>query len=143
MTAPVIANPAERDALERVGGLFQADESTPTLVGPDGESIELPASLYAVLRQVVPALLDGQAVSIAPVDQELTTNQAADLLNVSRPYLIKVLERGDLPFHMVGTHRRMRLGDVLDYQAIRDARRREALAELARESQRLGLYDNE
>ncbi|HEX5503538.1 MAG TPA: excisionase family DNA-binding protein, partial [Thermomicrobiales bacterium] len=76
-----------------------------------------------------------------PVYRELTTQQAADLLNVSRQYLIRLLERGDLPFTRTGTHRRIRLDDVLRYKDARSARRREGLRRLTRLSEELGLYD--
>lgn len=138
---PVVAEPEERVALKAVEGFFETGEARPQLIGPTGDTIDLPPSLYDVLRQAIPALLQGHAVSIAPMDVELTTNKAADLLNVSRPHLIKLLDRDEIPFHMVGTHRRIRLGDLLEYKAQRNERRARALEELVKESQRLGLYD--
>jgi excisionase family DNA binding protein len=73
--------------------------------------------------------------------RELTTQQAADLLNVSRPHLGKLLEQGDIPFTKAGTHRRIALGDVMAYKQRRDADRRKALTEVTHMGEDLGLYD--
>lgn len=78
---------------------------------------------------------------VIPVDEELTTQEAADILNVSRPYLVSLLEQGVIPFVKTGTHRRIPLGDLLEYKTRRDAQRRKALTELTQLSQELGLYD--
>jgi excisionase family DNA binding protein len=101
----------------------------------------LPQTLYVLLREVVRELAAGNGVSLRPVKAELTTQQAADELLVSRPFLIKLLERGELPFHRTGTHRRVYLRDLLDYKARRDAAARKAVDELARSAQELGIYD--
>jgi excisionase family DNA binding protein len=85
-------------------------------------------------------LAQGHAVSIIPHGKLLTTQQAADLLNMSRPYLIRLLETGAIPFARVATHRRVRFDDVMRYRAQRDAERRRKLARLTRMSQTLGLY---
>jgi excisionase family DNA binding protein len=110
------------------------------LLDPHGEAIQLPPSLLRVLKQVALALLQGDAVAIYPVHKELTTQQAADLLNVSRQYLVRLLEEGKIPYTKTGTHRRIRFSDLMAYKAQRDAERRRQLDELAQLSQDLGLY---
>lgn len=102
----------------------------------------LPPELRDLLAEVVRAMRRGQAVSFAPLSQQLTTQQAADLLGVSRPTLVKILEAGRIPYDQPGRHRRIRLTDVLTYQAARRAEQREALRELARDAQELGLYED-
>jgi excisionase family DNA binding protein len=114
------------------------------LVTPEGEEHELPHSVYDVLVDVLhQVLVLGNTVKVMSVDAELTTQQAADLLNVSRPFLIKLLEKGDLEYRKVGTHRRIRLEDLLVYRYQRDADRRRLLDEITSESQALGLYDED
>lgn len=103
------------------------------------ETLELPHAVVRLLDRVLGEMADGNAVTLVPVHAELTTSQAADLLNVSRPHLIKLLESGAVPFSMVGSHRRVRAEDVLSYRSERIAKRREALTELTEEAERLGL----
>lgn len=142
---PVTASANEHADLAIVERLieqvFSAQRSKPRLVGPDGETVELPASVFNLLRQVVHDLSEGRMVTIVPQDQELTTQEAADLLNVSRPYLVKLLEQGDIPYSKTGTHRRVRFVDVMTYKQQRDAQRKQGLDRLARMSQEMGLYD--
>ena len=90
---------------------------------------------------IVEHLKAGNGVTVIPMHAELTTVEAAELLNVSRPFLIKQLEAGALPHHMVGTHRRLRLADVLAYRDRMDAQAEDALAALSAEAEDLGLYD--
>jgi excisionase family DNA binding protein len=87
------------------------------LVGPDSdEQVELPSEVYRVLRQVVEAMNRGLAVTVVPQSQTMTTQQAAELLGVSRPTLIRLLETGRIPYERVGSHRRVLLRDVLAYR---------------------------
>ena len=109
------------------------------LVGPKGETLTVPESVFYVLERVAQVLARGDAITVVPVGKELTTQQAADLLNVSRSYLIRLLEEGQISYHKVGTHRRVQLRDVLAYKERTDTDRRAALDELAAEAQRLGL----
>ncbi len=136
---PVAALTNERDGILLVERLLQADEHVSLLVDDSGERTPLPASLRQLLLQVAGELLRGNRVSVMPVATELTTQQAADLLNVSRPYLIRLLERGDIPFDRTGTHRRIKLADVLAYRRQRSVARREMLREMAREAIELNL----
>jgi excisionase family DNA binding protein len=110
------------------------------LVGPDGDEIELPEGIHELLVSIVENLKAGNGVTVIPMHAELTTVEAAELLNVSRPFLIKQLEAGALPFHMVGTHRRLRLADVLAYRDRMDEQAEEALAAMTAEAEDLGLY---
>jgi excisionase family DNA binding protein len=100
------------------------------LVGPDGRRLRLPAPVYDVLCHVVLAMAHGQAVTIAPHNQRLTTQEAADILGVSRPTLVKMLDEGRIPFEQPGRHRRVLLRDVLDFQERRRAAREAALDEI-------------
>ncbi|MEP7351402.1 MAG: excisionase family DNA-binding protein [Sphingorhabdus sp.] len=86
---------------------------------------------------------NGNAVAIVPVNAELTTQQAADLLNVSRPHLIKLLEKGDLQCRMVGTHRKLKANEVLNYRAKTAQARSESLKKMVELDEELGLYDDE
>lgn len=110
-------------------------------VGDDGSeaTVELPREVLAVLVEVLGQIANGNGVRVVPVHAELTTQQAADILNVSRPHLVKLVESGAMPFHMVGTHRRIRLGDLLEYKARFEAEQDAHLAELTAEAQALGL----
>jgi excisionase family DNA binding protein len=111
------------------------------LVDANGAALEMPAELVEALRMIVGHLKAGHGVAVAALHAELTTVEAAELLNVSRPHLIKLLETGVLAFHMVGTHRRVRLVDVLAYRDRRDIESGRALDELTRHAEELGLYD--
>jgi excisionase family DNA binding protein len=101
----------------------------------------LPPSLYSILRAVVRPLSAGQGVTILPVLAELTTQQAAEQLGMSRPSLIKLLEGGEMPFHRSGTHRRIYLRDLLLFKGRRDAAAARSVDELAADAQELGIYD--
>ena len=110
------------------------------LTGPDGSQIDIPDELYMVLREVMTALSHGLAVSIAPHNTLLTTQEAADLLNVSRPTLVRLLTDGEIPYSMRGRHRRVTLRDVLDYRDRTRRQRRETLDQMAAEAEADDLY---
>jgi excisionase family DNA binding protein len=103
------------------------------------ETIELPAGAVKLLQAILEDMASGRAVTIVPQNAELTTQQAADFLNVSRPFLVQFLEQKKLPFRLVGTHRRIRFEDVLRYKENIDAARRKVLDQLAAEAQELKM----
>lgn len=107
--------------------------------GQKEETIELPAGAVKLLQAILEDMASGRAVTIVPQNAELTTQQAADFLNVSRPFLVQLLEQKKLPFRLVGTHRRIRLEDVLRYKEATDAERRKVLDQLAAEAQDLKM----
>ncbi len=110
------------------------------LVGPDGKTQNLPVSLYEFLVKLIADLCEGQSVAIVQNDAQLTTVKGARMLGVSRQFLIKLLERGEIPHHMVGTHRRIYVRDLLAYKAKRDSNRRKILDDLTRAEAEDGIY---
>jgi excisionase family DNA binding protein len=102
--------------------------------------MELPKPVYEMLVKVATALREGKVIPLVPETQELTTQAAANLLGVSRPHVVKVIEEGKLPCHKVGAHRRIRMKDLMEFQKLRDRDRREALDEMSRRAQEAGLY---
>lgn len=136
---PLAASEEERRELDHLQSLLP-ECGIPRLIGPQGEELPLPKTAYHLLREIVMHLAQGEAVSIIPASKMLTTQEAADFLDVSRPFLIKLLNRGEMPFLKVGTHRRIRFGDLIIYKQKRDEHERKGLDELAQMSQDLGLY---
>jgi excisionase family DNA binding protein len=130
----------ERDLTVIAAALAPGSEP-PRLVDADGQPVAVPEELAAVLRAVVEQLHAGNGVSVAALHAELTTVEAAELLGVSRPHVVKLLEQAAMPYRMVGSHRRVRLVDVLAYRDRQDAQARQALDELTAQAQELGLYD--
>jgi len=134
--------PRDADALGALEALLDSSTSALRVVSDEGGSAALPEELRTVLATVVSSMHRGQAVTLAPLAMRLTTQEAADVLGVSRPTLIKLLELGRIPYETPNRHRRIRLVDLLVYQETRRGERREALGELARDAQELGLYDS-
>jgi excisionase family DNA binding protein len=133
----------EEQAIQRLGELSRRSDDL-KIVFVDrsgGDSAEAPESLAHAIRAMVDQMSQGVPISIVPYHTELTTQEAADMLNVSRQYLVRLLDRGDIPHHRVNRHRRVRLNDLLEYKRLRDARRREGLRKLTRLSEEMGLYD--
>lgn len=107
------------------------------------EPITIPANIFRTLIQMLKEMGNGNAVAVVPVSAELTTQQAADLLNVSRPHLVKLLEQNVLSFRMVGTHRKLKAQDVLNYRDKCVHERRQSLTEMAALDEELGLLIDE
>lgn len=135
--------PQDLEAMLDLARFLERHPEPAALVGPDGQTVPLPLEASRVLVAVAAAMREGKAITVAPVDQLLTTQEAADFLGISRPTLVKLLESGLMPFHRpgAGRHRRVRLQDVLAYQERRRSERRAALDALTREAVEDGLYD--
>ena len=103
------------------------------------QTIELPAGAVKLLQAILEDMASGRGVTIVPQSAELTTQQAADFLNVSRPFLVRLLEEKRLPFRMVGSHRRVRFEDILVFKQKEDVARRKVLDELVAEAQELQM----
>jgi excisionase family DNA binding protein len=130
------------EILRQLAEAIQADPHPALLIGHDGTRLELPPALYDLLVYVVQALERKQTLFLMPEDEAFTTQAAADFLGMSRPYLLRLLEAGKIPYHRVGTHRRILLRDLRAFQAERDQERRARLADLTKRVDAAGVYDN-
>jgi excisionase family DNA binding protein len=147
---PITAAESEKVALRKIEGVLNksrrkgaSSDTRPMLklVGPDGDEIELPLSVFQLLQQTVDHMIDDQAISIVLLNKELSTQEAADILNVSRPFLVSLLDAGVIPFIEVDNHKRIRIIDLMEYKKHRDEERRQGLAEITHISEDEGLYD--
>jgi excisionase family DNA binding protein len=129
----------DRSAAVTIDQMLEADTAV-RLMDADGGEIPLPDTVRAAIHDVVHALAHHGAVTVVAPDKMLTTQEAADLLHVSRPYLISLLEEGKIAFSMTGTHRRIRLDDLLAYETQREQDVDKILDDLAQMHQDLGLY---
>jgi len=105
----------------------------------DMVSLQLPAKLFGILQTILDLMAKGKAFSLIPANTELTTQEAADMLNVSRPHIVKLLKEGVIPYKEVGTHRRILLEDLVVYSKDLKQKRKEALEELARLGQQYNM----
>jgi excisionase family DNA binding protein len=136
---PIALPESEESQIRELNRMLQG--GAPALVGADGERMPLPDTVFRLLKDIVRNMRLGRAIVLVPENQQLTTQRAADLLGVSRPHLIKLLEAGELPYHKAGSHRRIYLRDLVAYQKRRDAERKQALDRIAKEAHDAGLYD--
>ncbi len=136
---PISLQEAEQSAVEKLEHLLK--QGTPSLITSAGEKVKLPVTVYEVLKRVVELMADGKAVTLIPDNQVVTTQRAADILGMSRPFFIKLLETGAMAHHRVGNQRRVYLRDVLQYAHKREQERQGALNRLSRHAFESGLYE--
>jgi excisionase family DNA binding protein len=120
----------DRELLEKLEDVINGDER-PVLLGREGAHIQFPEPLFHVLTKAVRMMASGQAVMLLSENEEFTTQAAANHLGMSRPHLIKLLDRDEIAFHYVGTHRRIYLKNLKEFEVKRDRSRRQSLDTLA------------
>jgi excisionase family DNA binding protein len=132
-----------RTAASRIIPFVRGQASqTAYLTFADGkESIVLPSGSLEIFNSILESMAAGHGIMIFPQYAELTTMEAADILNVSRPYLIGLLEKKEIPYRLVGRHRRIRMEDILEYKERIDREREAILDQMVAEAEELGLYD--
>jgi excisionase family DNA binding protein len=136
-----IPQPANSDieAARRLSGLFSKHKGETTEVRIDGERVSLPEGIVSLMLEVLTQVAQGHNVSIVPKNMELSTAEAAEILNVSRPFVKRLIEEGKLPGHKVGTHYRIRLEDAVNYKKVQRRQSLEIMQRLDQEAQELGL----
>jgi len=135
------AKDSSRVLAQALANYSDDDRVRMTIQGSSGTNDELvlPGDIMNLLLNVLTQVSQGNAISLVPMHQEISTQQAADLLSVSRPHLVKLLEQGNIPFRKVGSHRRVKLTDVMDYRGTVDKERNKTLDELSQLSQDMGM----
>jgi excisionase family DNA binding protein len=134
------AAPGEGDAFKSLDHQIESiygRNGSAQLVDAEGNATEIPDAALHALRLIVRRMAHGERIALVAHGDELSTQQAADILRVSRPHLVKLLDRGDIPSHKVGSHRRVQTVDLLAYRTEREATRHAKLNELARISEQL------
>ncbi len=144
LRAPPATSADDRRTAARISALLLSHAAGGvrlTVGSDDGESLALPTTLLDVLGAAAGMVANGASVAILARNDELSSQQAADVLNVSRQYMVRLLERGDIASTKVGSHRRVRAEDLAEYRRRRDEGRAGALAEMTDQSQANGGYD--
>ena len=149
MTASALKIPTRKDseqaqvAVRALSGFLRRKSVRTIRVQQEGSkeevSVSVPREAFELFLDILGQMANGNAVSIVPVHAELTTQKAADMLNVSRPFLVGLLDEGKIPFRLVGTHRRVKVADIMAYKEKDEAHRKSVLDELAAEAQKHGL----
>ena len=137
-TNPVPLSQEDRSEVENLYEKLRTANAK--LVGPDGRTDLLPNNVYSFLHRLLADLRAGNSVTILQSNANLTTVEASKLLGMSRQHLVQLLRKDEIPFYMVGTHRRLYARDVLAYKVKRDIERHKALNDLARKEYEEGLY---
>jgi excisionase family DNA binding protein len=138
---PIALPQAETEQANRLSEILHGHGQA-LLIAKGGESaVEIPETIHELLLQILDLMRQGKAISIIPVTQDLTTQQAAEVIGVSRPFFVKLIEAGALPFHLAGTHRRVYLRDLLAYKERRDSDRHAAIERMADHAEQAGIYD--
>lgn len=132
---------ADRKEIERLYATFRRGKAK--LVDPSGKARALPDSPYSFLAELIGLVNDGKSVAIIKNEATFTTIEAASLLGVSRQFLVNLLEGGEIPYHLVGSHRRVYAQDLFQYKVQRDERRHKVIRELARAEAKEGIYGRE
>jgi excisionase family DNA binding protein len=132
---------SDREKIEIKALYEQLRSAEAKLVGPDGKTELLPNNIYSFLHRLLAELKAGSSVTILQAKANLTTVEASKLLGMSRQFLIGLLDKGQIPYHMVGTHRRIYARDAIAYKARRDAERRKLLDDLVQAETAEGIYD--
>ncbi len=135
----IISAAADESGLRAVARALEGRQAV--LVDTENHRVSLPDPVYRVLLHALRFLERGEGVLILPSSQELTTQDAANMIGISRQYMVQLLEEDRIPFHKVGTHRRVYLRDLLEFRKKRDAGRRKMLDEIAQEAVADGVYD--
>lgn len=122
-----------------IGGIDVRQDVMHLQIQESGELLTVPKRAFDLFIGILNTMAQGKSVTVVPSDSELTTQQAADMLNVSRPFIVQLMERGKLPFSKVGTHRRVKLADLVKYRTKMDAQRNKSLSALSAQAQDLGF----
>jgi excisionase family DNA binding protein len=137
---PMLPSPADQELANLASRTLARAKPGELRVQVDGgEMLRLPKAVTTLLYHLLTEMAQGNAVTLIPIHAELTTQEAADYLNVSRPYLIRLLERGRIQFHMVGAHRRVKFSDLQAYRNAAEEARQRAMVELASQAQELDM----
>jgi excisionase family DNA binding protein len=130
---------ARESASELARLLAEKPEAERAQIRLDGADLIVPRQAVSLLRDILAQMARGNAVTIVPTHAELSTQEAATILNVSRPFVVKLLEQGEIPFRKAGTHRRIRYEDLMSYKARMESESRDAMDALAAQAQELDM----